>query len=333
MGNLIDKRHHHTTATTMPLIQFRAGRCERRQNTKWVDPQPGKGLISLEQSNEDGLMHFQYKDLESNTLIDDLILFPGDATFSPVPASTSGRVYVLKFSSSSARHFYWMQDVSNEQDSRRAARVNALIDDPDAPESQDDSQAPSDGGSGGDVAMSSSEAEPESSSSLEASGDGGSSSNNNLASMIPNLPDNVTPEQMAQLQALFSGSSTQASRGGGVHDALTPSASLADILSPARLLNLLETSPSVAQSLYQYLPQESATVPYTLESLKRVVTSPELRKSARGMDQALTSGALGPLAGSLGLREDETFGVEAYLRGVQRLGDAEKQKDGDMSTD
>jgi len=69
-ANLIDKRHHHTTATTMPLIQFRAGRRERRQNTKWVDPQPGKGLISLEQSNEDGLMHFQYKDLESNTLID-----------------------------------------------------------------------------------------------------------------------------------------------------------------------------------------------------------------------------------------------------------------------
>lgn len=28
---------------TMPLVQFRAGRCERRQNTKWVDPQAGKG--------------------------------------------------------------------------------------------------------------------------------------------------------------------------------------------------------------------------------------------------------------------------------------------------
>ena len=63
----------------------------------------------------------------------DLILFPGDATFTQV-SSEGGRTYVLRFTSSSARHFYWMQDVEDTQDSRRASRVNALIDDPQAPE-------------------------------------------------------------------------------------------------------------------------------------------------------------------------------------------------------
>jgi len=65
-------------------------------------------------------------------LLQDLILFPGDATFAPV--SNARRVYVLRFTSSSARHFYWMQDVVDDQDSRRASRVNALIDDPSASE-------------------------------------------------------------------------------------------------------------------------------------------------------------------------------------------------------
>lgn len=68
----------HIAKASMPLVQLRAGRCERRGNTNWVDPQPGKGfvssstpiewqqaddddafnrLVALEQSNEDGLLH------------------------------------------------------------------------------------------------------------------------------------------------------------------------------------------------------------------------------------------------------------------------------------
>jgi len=129
-----DRVYRRKPALSMPLVQFRAGRCERRAGTNWVDPSPAKGLVSLEV--EDGLLHFQYKDLESNSTVDDLILFPGDATFSPV--SPSSRVYVLRFTSSSARHFYWMQDVETTQDARRAGRVNALIEDVDAPEQQQD---------------------------------------------------------------------------------------------------------------------------------------------------------------------------------------------------
>lgn len=134
---------------------------------------------------------------------------------------------------------------------------------------------------------------------------------------------------MAQLQALLRQSATQEGGSFGVNSQIPiPSVSLADILSPARLLSLLASNPSLAQSLYPFLPDQTADFPHTLETLQRVVSSPELRKSARSLDQALTTGALGPLAPGLGLREDETFGVEAYLRGVQRLADAEREKEG-----
>jgi len=49
----------------------------------------------------------------------DLILFPGDASFVKVAESSSGRVFVLKFESSDQKHFvsliYWVISVSDER--------------------------------------------------------------------------------------------------------------------------------------------------------------------------------------------------------------------------
>lgn len=141
------------------------------------------------------------------------------------------------------------------------------------------------------------------------------------------LPAGVTADQYAQLQALLSQHASTSS----TMSSLRPDVSLSDILSPARLRTLLASDSCIAQRLYQYLPTQSETVPHTVKSLERVVSSPELRKSARSLDQALTTGALAPLAASLGLESDETFGVDAYVNGVQRLADQENAKEGDSS--
>ena len=57
-------------------------------------------------------MHIQFYPLITLNpflIFQDLILFPSDACFVKVSQSSSGRVYVLKFSSSNQRHFVSFQ--------------------------------------------------------------------------------------------------------------------------------------------------------------------------------------------------------------------------------
>ena len=47
-------------------IAFKAGRAFRRENTKFVDAEPTKGAIIL-QDGDDGLLHFIWKNRVTNT--------------------------------------------------------------------------------------------------------------------------------------------------------------------------------------------------------------------------------------------------------------------------
>ena len=62
------------------------------------------------------LLHFCWKPRGSHyPPVDDLIIIPDDATFvaHPIP---SGRVYILKFASSSQKLFYWLQSKPQRPD-------------------------------------------------------------------------------------------------------------------------------------------------------------------------------------------------------------------------
>jgi len=101
------------------ILAFKAGRAFRRDGTNVVEPSPDKGAVVIERG-EDEELHFMWKNRETEateevsssqfdfrprlTAPQDLILFPPDASFVSVPQA-SGRVYVLKFSSSNQRHF------------------------------------------------------------------------------------------------------------------------------------------------------------------------------------------------------------------------------------
>ena len=86
-------------------------------------PSPTKGYIYL--YSEDDLVHFCWRrrsDPLSQPVLD-LVMVPSDAHFTPYEKKsrdsessskppTNGRIYVLKFSSSSQRHLFWLQSKS-----------------------------------------------------------------------------------------------------------------------------------------------------------------------------------------------------------------------------
>ena len=109
-------RHHHNRNSflelfKMPaqtLLSFRAGKMNRENETSnLVLPDLRKGYIQL--LNEDDLLHFQWKERSASDAEDDLIIFPEDAKFVRVPEAGEGRVYMLRFERSKAKHFFWMQ--------------------------------------------------------------------------------------------------------------------------------------------------------------------------------------------------------------------------------
>jgi hypothetical protein len=118
------------------LVEFRAGKMVTKG--KMVHPIKKKGLVFLNQT-EDSLMHFCWKDRTSGQVEDDLIVFPEDAEFKRVSSCTTGRVFVLKFKSSSRRCFYWMQEPRDEKDDEFCSKINEYLNNPPAPGSRSSS--------------------------------------------------------------------------------------------------------------------------------------------------------------------------------------------------
>ena len=58
-------------------------------------------------------------DADTKSMIESFYVFPGDAKFEKVKQSKD-RVYLLEFSSTHQRYFYWMQESDKEKDQERA---------------------------------------------------------------------------------------------------------------------------------------------------------------------------------------------------------------------
>ncbi|EGE78214.2 hypothetical protein BDDG_01151 [Blastomyces dermatitidis ATCC 18188] len=158
-----------------PIITFKAGLCELDASVSppRVKPQPAPGYIYL--YSEDDLVHFCWRrrsaSLDEPEL--DLVMVPSDGTFTPYKRTsaenpsntdrpTNGRVYALKFSSSSQRHLFWLQSKSQHSNGNPAwfsARdlelgriVNALLqgEDIDVRHAIANIPGDNDGGNGGD---------------------------------------------------------------------------------------------------------------------------------------------------------------------------------------
>ncbi|KAJ9590683.1 hypothetical protein L9F63_016199 [Diploptera punctata] len=115
------------------LVESKAGKMTLKG--KMVYPDKRKGLLYVYQS-DDSLMHFCWKDRQTGTVEDDLIIFPDDCEFKRVSQCTTGRVYVLKFKSSSRKFFFWIQEPKTDKDDENCRRINEVLNNPPTPGSQ-----------------------------------------------------------------------------------------------------------------------------------------------------------------------------------------------------
>ncbi|KAF9373276.1 hypothetical protein BGX21_004511 [Mortierella sp. AD011] len=306
------------------LLEFKAGRCFRITGTDTVKSEPTKGLVYLER--EDGLMHFYWKDRETQEVQEDLILFPGDAEFSFVPQCTTGRVALLRFKSSSQKLFYWLQEASTARDQIILEQVNTLI----HTEGDEDNEEFLEE----DVAMEGVEDETNTATSATttAAAAGEVAPSAAFAPAAPvsssSTPDpaggsSLTTQQMAQLRHLLGGIKVPPGGGsGGAAYTQRSNLRLDHILTPGAVAPLLN-NPQICEALFPHLPESSARTP---EEIQAIVRTPQFSQALVSLSTALESGQLGPLLRQFGLGPNAGDGVEGFLSAIQEQVKKENNK-------
>lgn len=280
-------------SSIVPMLSIKAGRAFRRGTTSWVDPQATKGLLGLA-PGDDGLLHFTWKNRDTENIEDDLIIIPGDASFHRVAESTSGRIFVLKFESSDQKHFFWIQDPSASILDQIEPNVNGLLQDPEFQPSWTTPTAPT--------------APRTAPATIPTQNEGAGSTSNEA----------LTQSLVDQLRAMMEQRMGSGSRLSG-QQLQPPSLALSDMLSPSNLAPLFEPSNSTLLSALQdYLPPDIPSDPdsTTEDTLRRVIQSGPFQSTVRQLDRAFNTGLLSRLMPGFGLPEEAGLSVEAFLKAI-----------------
>ncbi|KAK1923710.1 proteasome complex subunit Rpn13 ubiquitin receptor-domain-containing protein [Papiliotrema laurentii] len=299
------------------LLSVPAGRSIRRQGTNWVDPQPEKGLLEL--SYEDDLMHIWWKDRQTGAREDDLIIFPGEATFEKVQQDPTGRTHILKFSSSDQKYFFWFQRGSTAGDLRAQVDINQLIQDPtyrqvqapgtlplpdqpstpQRPAGQDDRSWPPTPG-----APRLSHREPIPGPTPPMTG----------GAALDDPTDPAVRDQMARLLIQY------AERG------LVPQqetdAHLTDVLSPNNIREVLSSNSDLPGIIASHLPP-GLSLPSnpSVDDLVPILSAPQFTDAIASLENALRSGGLpGSVVQELGLPAEAGQSVGQFLAALSNLG-------------
>jgi len=90
-----------------------------------IKPDTSKGEIKIFQ--QDGLLQFQWTNLDKNISDDPLVIFSGEWEWAKIP-SNKGRVYVLKSKCFEEEQFYfWMQSPNKELDIENEFLLNKIF--------------------------------------------------------------------------------------------------------------------------------------------------------------------------------------------------------------
>ncbi|KAG8849055.1 hypothetical protein FRB96_000955 [Tulasnella sp. 330] len=305
------------------IVTFKAGRAQRREGTNWVDPSPAKGLVSIAPGQDDGLLHLYWVNRETSNVEEDLILFPGDASLVPVSEVPGGRTYVLKFTSSDQRLFFWMQDLDGSKDAEIVTKVNTALS-----EEEDESMA----------------AEPELAAAPQLQPIGHASSSSAASASAPaippmNLPPGTTPEEVARLRALLQSMGSRGGQGGsgrrGQLAFAEPDFSLSHVLTSQNLQPVLSSQALLQSLIYPTLPSDlpPSDSPPSADTIRRIIESPPFQASVRQLDQAFATGMLQGLAVGLGLPSEAGSSVSAFLKAVGEKNPTKKgEGEGSMDT-
>ncbi|CAO3569089.1 unnamed protein product [Mortierella alpina] len=300
------------TSASTHLLEFKAGRCFRTTGTDTVKPDPTKGLVYLDE--EDGLMHFYWKNRATGDVEDDLILFPGDAELISVPQCTTGRVVMLQFKSSSQKLFFWHQEASSDRDQIILQQVNSLI----HSQGDEDEEEYLE-----DVAMDGVEGTASAVSSAASASIAPSAAFAPATPVVPGSESqtsvtgssSLTSQQMDQLRHLLGGIQ--------VPQAATAQRSnlrLDHVLTPGAVAPLLN-NPQICAALFPHLPESSERTP---EEIQAIVRTPQFSQALVSLSTALESGQLGPLLRQFGLGPNAGDGVEGFLSAIEE----QAKKDG-----
>lgn len=93
---------------------------------KKVTADKRKGKIILYTSEEETLTHIQWVDREKNDTALDLIVI-NDAYFQKVEKVKDGRVYLLRFTTSDKKLFFWMQEPKEDGDAELIKKFNESV--------------------------------------------------------------------------------------------------------------------------------------------------------------------------------------------------------------
>ncbi|KAL4905984.1 hypothetical protein BDW74DRAFT_152385 [Aspergillus multicolor] len=282
-----------------PIITFKAGICdlETQSSSTQAKPQPTPGYLYL--YSEDELIHFCWRPRSApHTEPElDLVMVPSDATFTPYRPDgkpTNGRIFALKFSSSSQRYLFWLQSKSQHdeadptfwsaRDLKLGSIVNKLLQGeefdlereiaaiPRGPSNGDDDETMEDvegvdhdpnhphGGSGGGAGPDATggDVREEGQESREGGADGGRAAaiDSDASAVVQNF-----------LRAFGGNQSQQAEQ---------PFTTLQDLLPPSTTLPYLDTLDSEGvDNLLKFLPQELLILALQMEDQSTAQSHPE----------------------------------------------------------
>lgn len=108
-----------------PLVQFRAGWMEFKDNL--VTPDPRKGLLTLV-SDPTGAVEILWTS-ETNNDSKSFVVFKGQSTVSKITKCTTGRVFLVDISSQ-RQLFFWLQDKSSDRDEEHLKKMKQALESP-----------------------------------------------------------------------------------------------------------------------------------------------------------------------------------------------------------